>query len=77
MKKLILLMLTTLMMVGCEKEHGEMHKYEVLLPTKDTIYVDARYYESTSAFTSAVTFYDTPWKKIIRINNPVYIKEIK
>jgi len=79
MKKIILLTLTILMMVGC-KEQRVTHKYEVLLSTKDTMYVDAWYYESSSAtFTSkrTVIFYDTHWMDILTINDPIYIREIK
>ncbi len=80
MKKLILLALTALIMAGCGKEQRETHKYEVLLSTKDTIYVDAWYYEtSSSTFTSkrTVIFYDTDWMDFLTINDPIYIREIK
>lgn len=80
MKKIILLALTVMMMVGCTKEQRVTHKYEVLLSTKDTMYVDAWYYVSSSAtFTSkrTVKFYDTRYKNILTINDPIYIKEIK
>jgi uncharacterized protein YcfL len=80
MKKLILLILVALMTVGCEKEQRVIHKYEVLLSTKDTMYIYAWYYESSSAiFTSkrTVIFYDTHWMDILRINDPIYIREIK
>jgi hypothetical protein len=79
MKKIILLVLTALM-IGCGKEQRAIHKYEVLLSTKDTMYVDAWYYESFSAtFTSkrTVIFYDAHWNDILTINDPVYIREIK
>ena len=79
MKK-ILLALTTLMMMGCSKGQRVTHKYEVLLSTKDTMYVDAWYYNSSSAtFTSkrTVVFYDTHWTDILTINDPIYIREIK
>jgi len=79
MKKIILLALTSLM-IGCEKEQRVTHKYEVLLSTKDTMYVDAWFYESSSAtFTSkrTVVFYDTHWMDVLTINDPIYIREIK
>lgn len=79
-KKIILLALTALMMVGCDKKQRVSHKYEVLLSTKDTMYVDAWRYESSSAtFTSkrTITFYDTHSMDILRIYDPVYIREIK
>ena len=78
-KKIILLTLMVLI-VGCGKEQRVTHKYEVLLSTKDIIYVDAWRYESSSAtFTSKRTaiFYDTHGIDILTINDPVYIREIK
>lgn len=80
MKKLIILALIALMIFGCGKEQRVTHKYEVLLSTKDTMYVDAWYYESSSAtFTSkrTVKFYNTRWMDILTINDPIYIREIK
>ena len=79
MKKIILLALSTLM-IGCGKEQRVTHKYEVLLFTKDTMYVDAWYYTPSSAtFTSkrTVVFYDTHYRDILTINDPIYIREIK
>lgn len=80
MKKIIILSLIALIMIGCGKEQRVTHKYEVLLSTKDTMYVDAWHYESSSAtFTSkrTVVFYDTRWMDILTINDPIYIREIK
>ena len=80
MKKIILLALTAIMVTGCGKEQRITHKYEVLLSTKDTMYVDAWFYESSYAtFTSDMTvkFYDTNWNDFLTIENPIYIKEIK
>lgn len=77
MKKIILLALTALVM-GCGKEQRVIHKYEVLLSTKDTIYVDAWFYvSSSSTFTSkrTVIFYDIKGKEIFIINDPIYVKE--
>ena len=79
MKKIILLALIVFM-VSCDKQQRVTHKYEILLSTKDTMYVDAWHYESSSAtFTSkrTVIFYDTYWMNILTINDPIYIKEIK
>lgn len=79
MKKIILLVLT-IFMVSCSPEKLEMHKYEILLSTKDTIYVDASYFLTFDAvFTSerTVVFKDTIHRELMVINNPVYIKEIK
>ena len=81
MKKIILLLaFTTLVMMGCRKEQRVTHKYEVLLSTKDTMYIDAWCYESpSSTFTSNSTaiFYDTKMRDILTIHDPVYIREIK
>ncbi len=82
MKKIIILLaFTALVMVGCSrKETRVTHKYEVLLSTKDTMYIDAWYYLSSSAtFTSkrTVVFYDTLYMDILKIHDPVYIREIK
>jgi hypothetical protein len=77
-KKIILLALTAIMVTGCGKRIT--HKYEVLLSTKDTMYVDAWFYESSSAtFTSkrTVKFYDIHYRDILTINDPIYIREIK
>ena len=67
-------------MVSCVKKERRTNIYEVLLSTKDTMYIDARYYYcSTAAFNSrrTVKFYDTHHNEIVTISNPVYIKEIK
>ena len=76
-----MLLLIVLMVIGCGKEKQRVtHKYEVLLSTKDTMYVDAYDYESsTSTFTSKRTarFYDTHFRNILTINDPIYIREIK
>lgn len=79
MKKIILLAII-IFMVSCGKQQRIMHKYEILLSTKDTMYVDAWHYETSSAtFTSkrTVIFYDTHWIGILTINDPIYIREIK
>ena len=79
MKKIILLALI-IFMSSCCKQEKVTHKYEVLLFTKDTMYVDAWYYEYSSAtFTpeKTVIFYDTHYKGFLTINDPIYIREIK
>ena len=80
MKKFLLLMLTTLTLVACAKRERVMNEYEVLLPTKDTTYVNAWYYlYSIATFTNSKTyvFYDTKHVEIIRIHNPIYVREVK
>ena len=79
MKKLLLLILTTLTLVACVKRERVMNEYEVLLPTKDTTYVNAWYYDCSGICTSNKTyiFYDTKHVEIIRIHNPIYVREVK
>lgn len=80
MKRFLLLMLITLTLVSCVKRERVMNEYEVLLPTKDTMYVNAWYYDcSIATFTNSKTyvFYDTKRDEIIRIHNPIYIREVK
>ena len=80
MKKNLLLILTALTLVACVKRERVTNEYEVLLPTKDTMYVNAWYYDcSIGTFTSDKTyvFWDTKHVEIIRIHNPIYVREIK
>lgn len=89
MKKIILIVLTLVLIIFMDscgnmatagKKQKVIHKYEVLLSTKDTMYVDAWFYDSSYAtFTSDMTvkFYDTNWNDFLTIENPIYIKEIK
>ena len=80
MKKLLLLILIALTLVACVKRERVMNEYEVLLPTKDIMYVNAWYYNCCSGtFTSNKTyvFYDTKPVEIIRIHNPIYVREVK
>ena len=92
MKKIILLALAALMMVGCEnsistnKENNkvnEIHnRYEVLLSTKDTIYVEAKLYYMYHGYFGTNTepeciFEDEHGNTIQVIHNPVYVKEVK
>lgn len=91
MKK-ILLVLTTLIIIGCgnpastnkinNKVNKTPNKYEVLLSTKDTIYVEAYYYTSYAGFLGnspieTITFYDRNHDRLQEINNPVYVKKIR
>ena len=92
MKKITLLALTTLMIVGCRnststninannKVNKTLNKYEVLLSTKDTIYVEAKLYYMYHGYFGTNTepeciFEDEHGNKIQVIHNPVYVKEI-
>ncbi len=69
MKKIILLVLIVFM-ASCNKQQ-ETHRYEILLSTKDTIYIDASSYYITSK--GIAVFKDVS----MTIVNPIYIKEIK
>lgn len=72
-------MLTTLMLVACVKRERVTNEYEVLLPTKDTMYVNAWYYDcSIGTFTSNKTyvFYDAKDAETV-IHNPIYVREIR
>lgn len=90
MKKILFICIICLMIMGCTSNnensihHKQFKKYEVLLPTKDTIYIDAyRYFiwDNSSMFSSGntimYTFEDDRHNEIIEIQNAVYVKEIK
>ena len=87
MKKFILLALTVLMMVGCGNStstniNKTPNKYEVLLSTKDTIYVEADSYFMYHGFFETNTepefiFEDKYGNRIQVIHNPVYVKKIR
>lgn len=87
MKKIILLALTTLMMVGCGNSTSKVNnktpnKYEVLLSTKDTIYIEAELYYMYHGYFGTNTepdciFEDKHGNRIQVIHNPVYVKEIR
>lgn len=90
MKKIILLVLIAVIMSlsSCCNAQGSSssccdfevsspyHVYEVCLPTKATIYFYAVLYQYSSKSKRTVIFYDDLGKEVIRINDPVYIKEI-
>ena len=77
MKKIILLALI-IFMVSCNEQQKQkivIHKYEILLSTKDTIYVDARSYYLSSE--GIAVFRDSLCREFATINNPIYVREIK
>ena len=91
-KKIILLVFTALMMMECEnststnkvnnKDNKTPNKYEVLLSTKDTIYVEANSYYLYHGYFGTNSepdciFVDKYYNKIQVIHNPIYVKEIK
>ena len=82
------LLFLSLCIVGCnnneyiEKKENKRYKFEVLLSTKDTIYIDAYDgYEQTGMFgpNKSYLFYGQPGYRdfIMRVDNPIYIKVIK
>lgn len=90
MKKIILLVLIAVIMPlsSCCNVQGSSsssccdfevsspyHLYEVCLPTKATIYFYAVLYQYSSRSKRTVIFYNDLGKEVIRINDPVYIKE--
>lgn len=90
MKKILFMAVMCLIIIGCTSNnenpipHKPFKKYEVLLPTKDTIYIDAyRYYtwDDSGMFstgnTIVYTFEDDRYTILMEIQNPVYVKEIK
>lgn len=92
MKKIILLALSALMIVGCgnststnkvnNKVNKTPNKYEVLLSTKDTIYVEAELYYMYHGYFGTNTepdciFEDEHGNRIQVIHNPVYVKEVR
>lgn len=90
MKKILFIVVMCLIIMGCTSNnentisHKPFKKYEVLLPTKDTIYIDAyRYYtwDNSSMFGAGnaivYTFEDDYHNILMEIQNAVYVKEIK
>lgn len=93
MKKIILLAFISLMIVGCRnststntKTNNKVNKtptkFEVLLSTKDTIYIEAESYYMYHGYFGTNTepeyiFEDEYGHRIQIIHNPVYVKEIK
>lgn len=89
MKKIILLVLIAVIMPlssccnvqgsssssCCNGPSSPYHLYEVLLPTKATIYFYAVMYQYSPRSKRVVIFYDEHGDERIRINDPVYIKE--
>lgn len=92
MKKLILLTLTIFITIACgnststnkvnNKVDKTPNKYEVLLLTKDTVYVEANSYYLYHGYFGTnsepdCVFIDKYGRKLQVIHNPIYVKEIK
>ncbi len=77
MKKLLLLLLTAMMMTGCFKRNvpETVNRYEVLLRTGDTIYVES--YEYIVKSNKIYRFIRRNYSVIADINDPVYVKRLK
>ncbi len=76
MKKLLLLILTAMMM-GCFKNNvpETINRYEVLLQSGDTIYVES--YEYIVKSNKIYRFRGRDFSVIADINDPVYVKRLK
>lgn len=77
MKKLLLLALTTMMMVGCFRSNvpETVNRYEVLLRSGDTIYVES--YEYIVKSNKVYRFIGQNYSVVADINDPVYVKQLK
>ena len=77
MKKLLLLALTAIMMVGCFRSNvpETVNRYEVLLRSGDTIYVES--YEYIVKSNKIYRFIGRDYSVIADINDPVYVKRLK
>lgn len=77
MKKLLLLALTAMMMVGCFRSNvpERVNRYEVLLRTGDTIYVES--YEYIVKSNKIYRFRGRDYSVVADINDPVYVKQLK
>ena len=74
MKKILVLIFTVLMFIGCESRPQKWNRYEVLLTTGDTVYIDAYDYGRKH---DTYIFREQNCKPIVEIVNPIYIKQIK
>ena len=76
MKKLLLLVLTTMMMVGCFRSNvpERVNRYEVLLRSGDTIYVES--YEYIVKSNKIYRFIRRNYSVVADIIDPVYVKQL-
>lgn len=77
MKKLLLLALTAMMMVGCFRRNvpETVNRYEVLLQSGDTIYVES--YEYIVKSNKIYRFIGRNYSVVADIIDPVYVKQLK
>lgn len=77
MKKLLLLILTAIMMMGCFRRNvpETVNRYEVLLRSGDTIYVES--YEYIVKSNKIYRFIRQNYSVVADINDPVYVKRLK
>ena len=76
MKKLLLLALTAMMMVGCFRSNvpERVNRYEVLLRSGDTIYVES--YEYIVKSNKIYRFIRRNYSVVADIIDPVYVKQL-
>lgn len=74
MKKLLLLALTAIMMVSCEHKQERWNRYEVLLTTHDTIYIEAYDYKVVRG---TYVFREQNCRVIMEVTYPYYVKQLK
>ena len=77
MKKLLLLILTAMMMVGCFRSNvpERVNRYEVLLRSGDTIYVES--YEYIVKSNKIYRFIRRDYSVVADIIDPVYVKQLE
>lgn len=77
MKKLLLLTLAPMMMVGCFRSNvpETVNRYEVLLQSGDTIYVES--YEYIVKSNKIYRFIKQNYSVVADINDPIYVKRLK
>lgn len=76
MKKLLLLTLAIIMMVGCKHEPPKKsNKYEVVLISRDTVYIDA--YEFVIRRGTNYIFKDYYFNTVAAISSPICVKQLK
>jgi hypothetical protein len=77
MKNLLLLLLTTMMMTGCFRSNvpETVNRYEVMLRSGDTIYVES--YEYIVKSNKVYRFIRQNYSVVADINDPVYVKQLE
>jgi len=89
MKKFITILFCIFLVIGCNQSKQKinvvnkpkLNTYEILLSTKDTIFIEAKGYTTYSGFfgnseTIIYDFYDEHFNDFQEIRNPVYVKQL-